>query len=184
MPCGRSIIMWVAQDAMCSTSHLNTKRQNMNASSTRRSLLVALGLSPFLPAVAQQRPKVLVEVWKDPNCGCCKDWVSHLRGSGFAVKVNESGNEAMRAKLGIPQQLGSCHTGLAGGYALEGHVPAKDIQRLLRDKPQAVGLAVPGMPVGAPGMDGAIYGKRRDPYDVLLVLKSGESRIYASYNKA
>jgi hypothetical protein len=90
----------------------------------------------------------------------------------------------MRAKLGIPQKLASCHTALVSGYAIEGHVPAADIRRLLKDKPHAIGLSVPGMPVGAPGMDGAMYGNRRDPYDVMIVLRSGEARVYASYNKA
>jgi hypothetical protein len=150
---------------------------------SRRRLLIALSLAPVAAAHAQQTGKILVEVWKDPDCGCCKDWVTHLQGSGFAVKVNDSGNEAMRKKLNMPQQLGSCHTALVGGYAIEGHVPAQDIRRLLKEKPQAVGLAVPGMPVGSPGMDAAIYRGRRDPYDVLLVLQSGESRIYSSYNK-
>jgi hypothetical protein len=84
----------------------------------------------------------------------------------------------------MPEQLGSCHTGLVGGYAVEGHVPAADIRRLLKEKPQAVGLTVPGMPVGSPGMDGRIYGSRRDPYDVLLVQKNGSTRVYASYNRA
>jgi hypothetical protein len=148
----------------------------------RRTLLLAALLAPMAAAVAQQpSPKVLVEVWKDPSCGCCKDWVSHLQASGFATKVNETGNEAMRAKLGIPQKLGSCHTAQVGGYAIEGHVPALDIRRLLKDKPQAIGLAVPGMPVGSPGMDGPAYAGRRDPYDVVLVLRSGETRIYSSY---
>jgi hypothetical protein len=159
----------------------------MKASSTslgRRKLLIAMASLPLAGAAAAQAPKVLVEVWKDPNCGCCKDWVAHLESSGFAVKVNEHGNDTMRAKLGIPQKLGSCHTALVGGYAVEGHVPASDIRRLLKEKPVAVGLTVPGMPVGAPGMDGPAYGKRRDPYDVLLVLKSGDARVYASYNKA
>jgi hypothetical protein len=158
----------------------------MNASHNiaRRGLLVALAALPFGAVLAQAPAKVLVEVWKDPNCGCCKDWVSHLEGNGFAVKVNETGNEAMRAKLGIPQKLGSCHTALVGGYAVEGHVPAADIRKLLKDKPVAIGLTVPGMPVGSPGMDGKIYGNRRDPYDVLLVLKAGEPRVFSSYNKA
>lgn len=152
-------------------------------SATRRSLFLALAALPFA-ALAQAPAKVLVEVWKDPSCGCCQDWVSHLEASGFAVKVNENGNDAMRARLGMPQQLASCHTALVGGYAIEGHVPAADIRKLLKDKPQAVGLTVPGMPVGSPGMDGKVYGKRRDPYDVLLVLKSGDTRVFASYNKA
>jgi hypothetical protein len=150
----------------------------------RRSFLVAAAASPFSAAIAQQTaPKVLVEVWKDPSCGCCKDWVSHLQATGFATKVNETGNGAMRAKLGIPQKLGSCHTALVGGYAIEGHVPAQDIRCLLKERPQAVGLAVPGMPVGSPGMDAAVYAGRRDPYDVVLVLRSGDTRIYSSYNR-
>jgi hypothetical protein len=153
----------------------------MKTDRSRRSMLLALAALPV--AGLAQSPKLLVEVWKDPTCGCCKDWVKHLQDNGFAVKVNESGNTAMRAKLGMPAQLGSCHTGLVGGYAIEGHVPASDIRRLLQQKPQAVGLTVPGMPVGAPGMDDPAYGGRRDPYDVLLVLPSGQSRVFASYNK-
>jgi hypothetical protein len=152
-------------------------------SATRRSLLLALGTLPFA-SLAQQQRKVLVEVWKDPDCGCCQDWVKHLEANGVAVKVNRGGNGEMRAKLGIPPKLSSCHTGLVGGYAIEGHVPAREIRRLLKDKPQAIGLSVPGMPVGSPGMDQPIYGRRRDPYDVLLVTQAGETRVYASYNKA
>jgi hypothetical protein len=150
---------------------------------SRRSLLLALGALPF--AVSAQSPsRTFVEVWKDPECGCCGDWVRHLEANGFAVKVNRGGNDAMRAKLGMPQKLASCHTGLVGGYALEGHVPAREIHRMLKEKPQAVGLTVPGMPVGSPGMDGAVYQGRRDPYDVLLVSRGGEARVYASYPKA
>jgi hypothetical protein len=159
----------------------------MNHPSThRRNLLLALGVLPFagFAQTAGKARKTFVEVWKDPSCGCCKDWVTHLERNGFAVKVNENGNDTMRARLGVPPKLASCHTGLVGGYALEGHVPAGDIRRLLKEKPEAVGLAVPGMPVGSPGMDGKIYGNRRDPFDVLLVLKSGDSRVFASYNKA
>lgn len=150
---------------------------------TRRSLLLAVGALP-LAGLAQQPTKVLVEVWKDPNCGCCQDWVKHLEDYGFAVKVHHGGNDEMRAKLGIPAKLASCHTALVGGYAIEGHVPAKDIRRLLKDRPQAVGLTVPGMPVGSPGMDAPAYGGRKDPYDVLLVHRTGEPKVYASYNKA
>ena len=152
--------------------------------SRRALLLAAAGLPLASLAQTGSGPRVLVEVWKDPNCGCCGDWVRHLEDHGFAVKVNESGNSAMRAKLGIPQRLGSCHTGLVGGYAIEGHVPATDIRRLLKERPQAVGLTVPGMPVGSPGMHGPAYGGRRDPYDVLLVLKDGTTRTFASYHKA
>ncbi|MBC5784294.1 DUF411 domain-containing protein [Ramlibacter sp. USB13] len=155
----------------------------MKTDTTRRALLLAAAALP-LAGLAQAPAKVLVEVWKDPSCGCCHDWVKHLQDSGFAVKVNDTGNNAMRAKLGIPAKLGSCHTALVGGYAVEGHVPAQDIRRLLKEKPRALGLTVPGMVVGSPGMDGPAYNGRRDPYDVLLVGKDGESRVYASYNKS
>ncbi|MDP3356336.1 MAG: DUF411 domain-containing protein [Polaromonas sp.] len=144
---------------------------------TLTSLAATAGVAPW--AIAQTRP--YIEVWKDPNCGCCKDWVVHLEANGFQVKVNDEGNAATRTRLGIPEKLGSCHTALVGGYAIEGHVPAADIHRLLKQKPQAVGLTVPGMPVGTPGMDAPIYEGRKDPYDVLLVLKGGNTRIYQSY---
>ena len=152
----------------------------------RRSLLAAVtaaaaaGLAPLLMA---QTPSA-VEVWKDPNCGCCQDWVVHLQANGFTVKVNDIGNNAARARLGIPVALGSCHTAQVGGYAIEGHVPAADIRRLLREKPKAVGLAVPGMPVGSPGMDGPIYGARKDAFKVILVQQDGKSRVFNTYPAA
>ena len=152
----------------------------------RRSLVktlaafAATGLA--LPLMAQTQ--TAVEVWKDPNCGCCQDWVAHLQANGFSVKVNDTGNNAARTRLGIPAALGSCHTAQVGGYAIEGHVPAADIRRLLKEKPKAVGLAVPGMPVGSPGMDGAIYGARKDAYQVMLVLQGGSARVFNSYLSA
>jgi hypothetical protein len=155
----------------------------MNTKISRRALLLAAATMP-LASLAQPARKVPVEVWKDPSCGCCKEWVTHLEQNGFSVTVNDTGNAAVRARLGIPQNLGSCHTAVVGGYAIEGHVPAREIQRLLKEKPAALGLSVPGMPVGGPGMDGPSYRGRRDPYDVLLVLKAGGVRAYASYNKA
>jgi len=155
----------------------------MNNVIRRRALLLALGSMPLV-SVAQPARKVAVEVWKDPSCGCCKDWGKHLEQNGFSVKVHDTGNAQARARLGIPENLGSCHTAVVGGYALEGHVPAREILRLLKEKPAAIGLAVPGMPVGGPGMDDPSYHGRRDPFDVLLVLKGGGTRTYASYNKA
>jgi hypothetical protein len=150
----------------------------------RRFLIQALaslaGASALPPSLMAQT-KPLVEVWKDPDCGCCQDWISHLEANGFRIKVQGSGNTAARARLGVPDKLGSCHTAQVGGYALEGHVPARDIHQILKERPKAVGLAVPGMPVGSPGMDGPAYGGRKDPYDVLLVLEDGNSRIYQSY---
>jgi hypothetical protein len=149
---------------------------------TRRQLLCAALVAP-LAACGQPPSKTLVEVWKSPTCGCCKDWMAHLDANGFAATAHDTGNTAMRAQLGIPEELGSCHTARVGGYAIEGHVPAADIQRLLRDKPQGViGLAVPGMPIGSPGMDGAAYGGRRDRYQVLLVRQDGSHTVFATHN--
>ncbi|GAA6119507.1 hypothetical protein Acidovoranil_16100 [Acidovorax sp. FG27] len=122
-----------------------------------------------------------VEVWKDPNCGCCTEWVEHLRTAGFRVSVQGGGNAAVRQRLGLPAALGSCHTALVAGYLVEGHVPAADVRRLLREKPQALGLAVPGMPIGSPGMDGALYGGRRDAYDVLLVARDGSTSVFTHH---
>lgn len=124
-----------------------------------------------------------VEMWKDPSCGCCQDWVDHMEGNGFTFTVHETGNTGARARLGMPQKLGSCHTAIVGGYVLEGHVPASDVRKLLQLKPKALGLAVPGMPVGSPGMDGAVYGGRRDRYDVLLVARDGGTRVFSSYHR-
>ena len=141
------------------------------------------GTSLLAPALmAQTRPQV--EVWKDPNCGCCKDWVIHMEANGFDVKVHDSGNTAARKRLGVPDKLGSCHTALVGGYAIEGHVPAREVHRLLKERPAAVGLSVPGMPVGSPGMDGPEYGTRKDPYDVVLISRNGATRVYQSYHRA
>ncbi|MBF5004607.1 DUF411 domain-containing protein [Diaphorobacter sp. NR2-3-3-1] len=125
-----------------------------------------------VPALASKPEKIAVEVWKDPNCGCCVDWIKHMEDNGFTVTVHDSGNTTARAKLGLPTRLGSCHTALVGNYLLEGHVPASDVHKLLKQKPKALGLTVPGMPVGSPGMDGPDYGGRKDPYDVLLVTRN------------
>jgi hypothetical protein len=159
---------------------------------SRRRCLVGLGAA-LLPAWALAQPAAttkaapsaaaapLVEVWKSPTCGCCKDWIRHLEANGFRVRAHDSGNTDARERLGIPLAYGSCHTARVGGYAIEGHVPAREIHRLLRDKPAAVGLAVPAMPVGSPGMDGPEYGSRKDPYDVLLVQRQGPATVFQSY---
>ena len=149
----------------------------------RRFWLVGAFTLPFAASATQLQTN-LVEVWKDPNCGCCKDWVTILEKSGFSVRVFESGNEAMRAQLGMPVKLGSCHTARVGGYVIEGHVPVREIRRLLREQPKAIGLTVPGMVVGSPGMDGPFYKGRKDPYSVLLVSLNGESSIFQKYDSS
>ncbi len=150
--------------------------------SVRRSVLSALAVGLAVAAggpraVAKTNARPAVEVWKDPNCGCCREWIAHLEREGFSVVAHDTGNVAARRRLGMPSQYGSCHTATVGGYVIEGHVPAEDIRRLLSRRPDALGLAVPGMPVGSPGMDGAIYGGRRDPYDVLLVRRDGTAVV-------
>ena len=147
----------------------------------RRHFISACAAAAAAPVFAVTAAAPLVEVWKDPNCGCCKDWIKHVEANGFAVRVFETGNTAVRGQLGMPAQFGSCHTARVGGYVVEGHVPARDIHRLLNERPAAVGLAVPAMPVGSPGMDGPEYGKRRDPYDVLLVAQGGRSSVFQTY---
>jgi hypothetical protein len=152
---------------------------------TRRRCLAVLAASaaaaPAFGSAVRPKPPIPVEVWKDPHCGCCQDWVDHMQANGFQVTVHDTGNNAVRARLGLPQSLGSCHTALVGGYVIEGHVPASDVHLLLQQRPVALGLAVPGMPVGSPGMDGPAYGGRRDPYDVLLVARDASARVFKRY---
>ena len=149
----------------------------------RRHALRALALGALAGAApwawAQKRAEpIAVEVWKDASCGCCGDWIAHMEQNGFKVTTHDTGNNAVRARLGLPARLGSCHTALVGGYLVEGHVHADEVHRLLRDTPAALGLAVPGMPIGSPGMDGPVYGGRRDAYDTLLVLRDGSTRVF------
>lgn len=152
----------------------------MASSETRRRLLLGL-VAAATPIWARAQTVPLIEVWKDPSCGCCKDWVSHVEAAGFRTKVHDVGNAAMRRRLGIDSKYGSCHTAVVGGYALEGHVPAREIWRLLRERPKALGLAVPGMPIGSPGMDGPAYGDRSDRYEVLLLARDGSASVFHTY---
>lgn len=160
---------------------------------TRRGMLTAMvralvggtaaaGLAA-LPAVAATRaPSRRIVVYKDPDCGCCKAWVAHLRASGFQPEAHDRRDmDAMKDSLGIPAALRSCHTAVAGRFVLEGHVPATDIARLLAHPPAKgiVGLAVPGMPTGSPGMD--VPGRRGDRYDVIAFTAAGRTSIFASH---
>jgi hypothetical protein len=138
--------------------------------------------APALMAQANAAPPVGMEIWKDASCGCCGDWIKHMQAKGFKLDaIHDTGNNAVRARLGLAAKYGSCHTALIGGYVVEGHVPAADVRRLLREKPEALGLAAPGMPIGSPGMDGPAYGGRRDSYDTLLVLRDGSSRVFQAH---
>lgn len=122
-----------------------------------------------------------VEVWKSPSCGCCNGWVDHLRQAGHTVKTNDTASGILakiKQQAGLGPDLQSCHTAKVGGYVIEGHVPAEDVQRLLAEKPDAIGLTVPGMPVGSPGME---YGDDKEPYEVLLVKKDGTTEVFARH---
>ena len=149
--------------------------------SRRRFLSGSLAMATTCAWPAWAAPLPPMQVWKSSSCGCCKDWIAILQREGFKVQVFDEGNNAARARFGLPARYGSCHTARIGGYVVEGHVPVREIRRLLDQKPDAVGIAVPGMPLGSPGMDGPEYGGKRDPYDVLLVHRDGTSRVYASY---
>ena len=129
-----------------------------------------LGVATFAAAAT-------VEVYKSSTCKCCAKWVDHMRANGFTVNTNDVGNKEARERAGISTALGSCHTALVDGYAIEGHVPAQDIKRLLKERPRAIGLAVPGMPHGSPGMEGA----RSEPYNVLLIDKQGGTAVYSRH---
>lgn len=147
----------------------------------RRTFLLCTLALIATPAVQAAPAKQRVEVWKDPSCGCCRDWVTYLEARGYEVQVHETGNATARRRFGLPVEYGSCHTAVIDGYVVEGHVPVREIQRLVKERPAAVGIAVPGMPRGAPGMDGPEYGGKKDPYDVVLVLRDGSSRVFQSY---
>lgn len=147
----------------------------------RRVLAGAAGLTVLLSSVPRSRADTLpkMTVTKDPSCDCCSGWVEHIRGAGFSVGVIESSElNRVKARLGVPASLASCHTAELGGYVVEGHVPAEAIRRLLSEKPSAKGLAVPGMPVGSPGME--MEGTSPDAYDVILFDGAGQ-RTFARF---
>jgi hypothetical protein len=123
----------------------------------------------------------LLLVYRSPTCGCCESWADHMQGAGFAVEVKDMEDQelgAIKAEAGLPAGLESCHTARVGDYFVEGHVPAEDVKRLLAEKPDARGLAVPGMPQGSPGME---QGGVAEAYDVLLVAKDGSTSVYAHH---
>jgi len=151
----------------------------------RRQIVKALAYSGCavgftLPGRAAAEPKP-IKVWKSPTCGCCNDWIRHLQANGFSVTSYDEGNSGARKRLGMPVRFGSCHTAEVDGYAIEGHVPAREIYRLLDERPNAIGLSVPAMPRGSPGMDGPEYGGVKDPYDVLLIDPSGKPGVFQAY---
>lgn len=151
----------------------------MNQNSTNHSRrafvgLIAAGTAMLATGRACADPRPAITVWKDPNCGCCTGWVEHLRRNGFAATVIETANvQTIKVEHGVPAELASCHTAEIAGYTIEGHVPARAILRLIAEKPNARGLAVPGMPIGSPGMEGGTP----ETYDVILFGAGAPSRF-------
>lgn len=145
---------------------------------TRRMALVALACASLRPQPATaQRTKV--HIHKDPSCGCCAEWAERVGAAGFAYEIEETAQMSrLKARLGVPQRLASCHTALVGGYIIEGHVPPNEITRLLAEQPNGRGLAVPGMPTNSPGME--IKGASDDEYDIIL-FGPGYEKVFARY---
>jgi hypothetical protein len=147
---------------------------------SRRQVLALLPIALASSAVTDAQTTTIA-VEKDPGCTCCEKWVAHLKENEFSATVTESSTmDAVKDAKGIPTAVRSCHTGVINGYVIEGHVPAKEIKRLLRERPAVVGLAVPGMPLGSPGMESSTG--RRQAFDVLTFRKDGATAVYASYS--
>ena len=142
--------------------------------------LVATLLIGSLAQASWAAPEIpVIDVYKNPTCGCCNKWIEHLKANGFGVRSYDTDNVAQhKARLGVPPGYGSCHTAEVDGYVIEGHVPAREIKSLLKEKPRARGLVVPGMPVGSPGMEAD---GRKDPYKVFLVNRNGSTQTYVQY---
>lgn len=140
--------------------------------------LVACSAGPAESQASANAALPPMRVHKTPTCGCCNAWIDHLRADGFTVEaIDVADTTPIARRLGVPDRLRSCHTAEIGGYAIEGHVPAADIRRLLQERPDAAGIAVPGMPIGSPGME---MGNRREPYQVLLFRRDGATRVFAN----
>ena len=145
-------------------------------------LSAALLLTVSLTAADQaaRQPTPMLSVFKTPTCGCCSKWVDHMRQNGFNVHVTDLNDlSAIKTKHGVPPRLQSCHTGVVNGYVIEGHIPAADVKRLIKDKPAVAGLAVPGMPAGSPGME--VPGITAPAFQVLSFDKAGATKVFATH---
>ena len=145
--------------------------------STRRPALFLFAAAAAFISTAANAAQLTVH--KSPYCGCCAKWIEHVEKHGFTVKViDREDMAAVKKRLGVPDELASCHTTQVAGYFVEGHVPAADIKRLLAQKPKAVGIAVPGMPAGSPGMDA---GGKAQPYATIFVRRDGTTSVFARH---
>lgn len=153
-------------------------RKAVRNTSARQLLVAAMAMMSLIGSMPAQAAGETVEVFKSPSCGCCGKWVEHMRQAGFKMKVTEVKDViAQRERLRMPTSVASCHTAQVGKYVLEGHIPAEDIKRLLAEKPTALGLAVPSMPPGSPGMEGP----QSIPYNSLLVKADGSTSVFAKH---
>ena len=149
---------------------------------TRNVMLITTVALVGYVTVGGQQPQPTIEVHKSATCGCCSKWVEHLKNHGFTVRTtNREDLSDFKASHRVPRGVQSCHTAVVNGYVVEGHVPTSDVQRLLKERPEIVGLAVPGMPIGSPGME--MEGRRVQPFDVLAFDKDGQTRVFASHGK-
>ena len=140
----------------------------------------AADTSDLAPVSMAEQVLPVMMVYKSPTCGCCTKWVDYLRDAGMEVNTTDTEDMgSIKERFGVPGKLSSCHTAVVGGYIVEGHVPFEDIQRLLKERPDAAGLAVPAMPIGSPGME--VEGRPADNYNVLLFDANGNQRVYASH---
>ncbi|HVF38327.1 MAG TPA: DUF411 domain-containing protein [Gemmatimonadaceae bacterium] len=172
-------IVFLASTAACKPGAAETAGESKVAASSTPNSTAPLSAAA---AEAAQTPSpagaqaTLVKVYKDPNCGCCKKWVEHLEKNGFKVESFDMPDMSLiKQKHAVTGELQSCHTALVGDYVVEGHVPADVIRRLLKEKPAVAGLAVPGMPMGSPGMEGAT----KEKYDILTFDRAGRTKVYA-----
>lgn len=144
------------------------------------AVALAAALASVSGPVLAQRPAPTVQVYKSPTCGCCANWVKHLEQHGFTTKVTETDKlDEIKAQHRIPKAAQSCHTAVVDGYVIEGHVPATDVQRLLKERPAVAGLAVPGMPIGSPGME--VPNMKPQKFDTVTFDKEGQIKVFASH---
>jgi hypothetical protein len=172
-----ALVLVAAGSTSCTSSRAEPESERAPTAAAPAAPSTTPAMSPQSDAPADAP---VIAVYKSPTCGCCGNWVEHVKAAGFAVEVHDVDNLSdIKADAGVPATTRSCHTAIVGGYALEGHVPASTIQRLLREKPAIAGLAVPGMPVGSPGME--VPGQPADKYDVVAFKADGATEVYESH---
>jgi hypothetical protein len=166
--------------ASCTSTRAETETERGTAGTPPAGTPVSEAPVPDAPVQVAGAAAPVITVYKSPTCGCCGSWVDHVKAAGFAVEVHDVDNLSdIKADAGVPANARSCHTAIVGGYAIEGHVPATTIQRLLKEKPAIAGVAVPGMPVGSPGME--VPGQPADKYDVVAFKADGSTSVYESH---